>query len=37
MYSEAGKILPYLLYNGLASDKGKQVENPRTMRIGGIG
>jgi len=25
MYSEAGKKLPYLLYNGLASDKGKRV------------
>jgi len=26
MYSEAGKEMPYLLYNGLASDKSKRVE-----------
>lgn len=26
MYSEAGKKMPYLLYNGLASDKSKRVE-----------
>jgi len=27
MYSEAGKKMPYLLYNGFASDKGKRVGN----------
>jgi len=35
MYSEAGKEMPYLLYNGLASDKSKRVETQTPPTIGG--
>jgi len=33
MYSEAGKRMPYLLYNGLASDKSKRVGNRETIYL----